>query len=228
MSVKFTEKELDVLLKNGKISLSDNSVQTNNEKVKLNNDKGKISKISLTEKNELVNKKSSSSVNINKVIQNTKSSIIKYSISDTHISIIFEEAILLSINQIFSFLQREKQQHFFFMYKKTWHNKVEEALKLIKSETKSLPFFDKDIEITLFRQAPREIDKDAITTMFKFIIDGLKRTNNNPLGILDDDNPKVVHTIKFHNEKGTHLVGIKIKLIKNDTAIMTKENFLKY
>lgn len=224
--IKFTEQELDTLLKKGKISLSESS-PTN--KVKLNNDKVKLTKISLTSgvTNLTTTKKSSASVNINKIIQNTKNSIIRYSISNEHISIVFEGAILLSINQIFSFLQREKQQLFFFIYKKTWHNKVEEALKLIKSEQKYLPFFEKDVEITLFRQAPREIDKDAITTMFKFIIDGLKRTSDSPLGVLVDDNPQVVHTIKFHNEKGSHLVGIKLKLIKNETPIMTSEEFLK-
>lgn len=222
-SIKFTEKELDTLLKKGKISLSGTSPTT---KVKLNNDKVKINKISLTDEAP-VTKKSSASVNINKIIQNTKSSVIKYSISEDHISIVFEDAILLSINQIFAFLQREKQQVFFFIYKKTWHNKVEEALRLIKAEQKYLPFFEKDIEITLFRQAPREIDKDAITTMFKFIIDGLKRTKENPLGVLADDNPKVVHSIKFHNEKGTHLVGIKLKIVKNEMPIMNQEEFLK-
>ncbi len=215
-AIKMTEKELEGLLKTNKISLSNSSNK---------NAKSKISKISLTDSAPV--KKSSASVNINKVIQNTKSSTIKYSVSETHISIVFEEAILLSINQIFAFLQREKQQQFFFMYKKTWHNKMQEALKLIKAETKFLPFFDKDIEITLFRQAPREIDKDAITTMFKFIIDGLKKTTENPFGVLADDNPRVVHSIKFHNEKGEHLVGIKLKVVQNETKPMTTEDFLK-
>lgn len=223
--LKMSEKELENLLKNKKISLS-SSTTSKNAKVKMSNDKVKVEKISLIENGTVVNKKSSASVNINKVIQNTKTSIIKYSVSETHISIVFEEAILLSINQIFAFLQREKQQQFFFMYKKTWHNKMLEALKLIKSEQKFLPFFDKDVEITLFRQAPREIDKDAITTMFKFIIDGLKKTSENPFGVLADDNPKVVHSIKFHNEKGEHVVGIKLKIMKNDNTCMNTEDFL--
>ena len=90
-----------------------------------------------------------------------------------------------------------------------------------------ISFFDKDIEITLFRQAPREIDKDAITTMFKFIIDGLKKTTENPFGVLADDNPRVVHSIKFHNEKGEHSVGIKLKVVQNETKPMTIEDFLK-
>lgn len=223
--IKFTEKQLDNLLEKGKISLSNSSGV--HEKFKINNTKPKVEKISLNNTGELITKKTSSSVNINKVIQNTKSSSIKYSISDNQISIVFEDAILLSVNQIFAFLQREKQQYLFFIYKKMWHNKIQDALRLIKSENKFLPLFEKDIEITLFRQAPKEIDKDAITTMFKFIIDGLKRSSDNPLGVLSDDNPKVVHSIKFHSEKGEHVVGIKLKVVKNDLPIMTVDNFLK-
>ena len=44
-------------LKNGKISISGNSLQNNNGKVKLNNDKVKITKISLKENGEIVTKK---------------------------------------------------------------------------------------------------------------------------------------------------------------------------
>lgn len=224
MAIKMTEKELSTVLNKGKISIAGSS-STKKEGVKINT-KQKVAKISLSDSESNSTKKTSASVNINKVIQNTKTAIIKYSVSETHITLIFEEAILLSINQIFAFLQREKQQQFFFMYKKTWHNKINEALTLIKSENKKLPFFDKDVEITLLRQAPREIDKDALPTMFKFIIDGLKHSSENPFGVLADDNPKVVHTIKFHNEKGEHLVGIKLKLVPNEVQPITADELL--
>lgn len=224
MTIKMTEKELINVLNKGKISIA-GTTPTNKHNIKLSSKK-KINKISLSDTESTTAKKTSASVNIHKVIQNIKSSIIKYSISNTHITLIFEDAILLSINQIFAFLQREKQQQFFFIYKKTWHNKIHEALTLIKSENKDLPYFEKDVEITLLRQAPREIDKDALPTMFKFIIDGLKNTKENPLGVLADDNPKVVHTIKFHNEKGEHLVGIKLKLVPNEIKPITSEQLL--
>ena len=214
MSLKITEKELDKLVESGKVKIS------------LSSNKDKPNKISLTNTDEPSKKKKSSSVNINKVMESTKLSEIKYSISDNHLSLVFVGATLLSVNQIFAFLQREKQQYLFFMYKKIWHNKIYEALLKIKSEHKILPFFEKDIEITLLRQAPREIDMDAITTMFKFIIDGLKKTKETPLGVLAEDNPKVVHSIKFHNEKGDNIVGIKLQLVKNDKEIITYEDIL--
>lgn len=215
MSLKITEKELSKLVDSGKVKIS------------LSSEKNKPNKISLSDNsNEIKKNKSSSSVNINKVMESTKLAEIKYSISETHLSLVFIGATLLSVNQIFAFLQREKQQYLFFMYKKIWHNKIYEALMKIKSEEKHLPFFDKDIELTLFRQAPREIDMDAITTMFKFIIDGLKKTKENPIGILAEDNPKVVHSIKFHNEKGDNVVGIKLKLVKNEKETITYEDIL--
>lgn len=223
MVIKMTEKELTSLLNKGKISLSNPTLKTK-EGIKINTIK-KIDKISLNG-DSATKKKTSASVNINNVIKKTKESTIQYSVSENHITLIFEEAILLSINQIFAFLQREKQQKFFFMYKKTWHNKINEALTLIKSENKKLPYFEKDVEITLLRQAPREIDKDALPTMFKFIIDGLKYSKENPFGVLSDDNPKVVHTIKFHNEKGKHLVGVKLKLVPNEIIPITVEELL--
>jgi len=215
MSLKITEKELSKLVESGKVKIS------------LSSEKNKPNKISLSDNsNEIKKNKSSSSVNINKVMESTKLAEIKYSISETHLSLVFVGATLLSVNQIFAFLQREKQQYLFFMYKKIWHNKIYEALMKIKSEEKCLPFFDKDIELTLFRQAPREIDMDAITTMFKFIIDGLKKTKENPIGILAEDNPKVVHSIKFHNEKGDNVVGIKLKLVKNEKETITYADIL--
>lgn len=215
MSLKITEKELSKLVDSGKVKIS------------LSSEKNKPNKISLSDNsNDIKKSKSSSSVNINKVMESTKLAEIKYSISETHLSLVFIGATLLSVNQIFAFLQREKQQYLFFMYKKIWHNKIYEALIKIKSEEKFLPFFEKDVELTLLRQAPREIDMDAITTMFKFIIDGLKKTKDNPIGILAEDNPKVVHSIKFHNEKGDNVVGIKLKLVKNEKETITYADIL--
>lgn len=223
--IKKTKIETEKSNNNGKISLSTSNISQEKKSVKIEK-KNTISKISLDEGKTTVEKKSSAPVNINKVIQSTKTSSIQYSVSESHLTLIFNEAILLSINQIFAFLQREKQQQFFFMYKKAWHNKINEALRLIKSQNNTLPYFENNIEITLLRQAPREIDKDALPTMFKFIIDGLKRSSDNPLGVLADDNPKVVHTIQFHNEKGEHLVGIKLKFVVNTNKSITAEELL--
>lgn len=195
MSMKISEKEFSDLIKNTKISINkDNSI--------------KNKKILITPENQ--KDKKNSAVDINKVIKSIKDSTLKYSVSENHVTIVLDGAILLSINQIFAFLQRQKKQFAFFSYKKEWHNKIKDVLTIIKYE-KMLPFFEENVEITLLRQAKRDTDLDAIVTMFKFIIDGLKRSDDNPLGVLSDDNPKVIHTINFSSQKGEPLIGISLK-----------------
>jgi hypothetical protein len=190
----------------------------NNLKIKLNSNKSTSilsSKISLT--NEKPIKTKTPNINTNDIIKSNKSAIIQTTVSDTHFSIIFDGAKLLSINQIFAILQYRKYE--MFAYKKSWHEIIQNILFEKHTElTKqglSLPYFNDSVELTIFRQAPRLVDEDALTTMFKYIIDALKLDKNkNPYGILADDNPKIVHKIESYSEKGPYCLGIKIKLIE--------------
>lgn len=189
------------------------------KKIKLNSNTIKSPKISLVGQDVKATKKKSSTnkvVDINSINQKAE---IYTDISDTHYSVLFKGAKLLSINQIFAILQYHKYD--IFSYKKTWHNIIKELLFKnhleLKAQNKRLPFFEQAVEITIFRQAPRLVDEDALTTMFKFIIDAFKRNDNdNPYGVLAEDNPKIVHKIECYSEKGEHYVGIKIKLIEGD------------
>lgn len=164
-------------------------------------------------------KSKNNNINVYDIIKTNRHAVIKTTISDNHVSIAIDGAKLLSINQIFAILQYRKYE--MFAYKKSWHEIIKKALddafieqKLIG---KALPFFDTAVEVTVFRQAPKLVDEDALTTMFKYIIDGLKRnTKHNPNGILAEDNPKIVHKIECYSEKGTHCVGIRIRLIKDN------------
>lgn len=162
--------------------------------------------------------KKKGSTNINDINKSNKSAIVSVSVSDKHLAIALDGAKLLSINQIFAFLQNPKLKFSFFSYKKTWHDIIGEVLNNLYIEERlkgrELPFFNSSVELTIFRQAPKLVDEDALTTMFKFIIDALKRTPDNPHGILAEDNPKIVHKISCYSEKGSHCVGIKVKLIE--------------
>jgi hypothetical protein len=153
--------------------------------------------------------------NFNTFIKEIKSAKFDYSVSENHISLLFYDVSLATVNQIFAVLQNKVMRNVFFNYKKEWHKKIKECLLIIKNENTTLPFFDKNVEITLLRQAPRLTDMDAVVTMFKFIIDGLKFDKESLSGVLTDDNPQVVSSILFHNLKGTHMIGIKIKQIIN-------------
>lgn len=149
--------------------------------------------------------------------------------SDEHVSFLFMGAKLLSVNQIFAILQYRKYE--IFAYKKIWHEIIKNNLDLLaydlKAQGKKLPYFDSSVEITLFRQASRLVDEDAMSTMFKYIIDGLKRDpKKNPNGILAEDNPKIVHRIVCYSEKGEPAVGIKIKKIEEKKKEFAAQDIL--
>lgn len=228
--MKLTNKQFEELLqKNPKLKIaqdfgginkiiipSNESFKNNSKTNKIEIEKEKISKkidkiLLESTTTDLITpqkKVQSSTYQLNK---NNQSSIIETSSSDSHFSVLFHGAKLLSVNQIFTILQYKKYE--IFTYKKIWHQLIMNALSLEKEKNNHpLPFFDDAVELILFRQAQKLVDEDAITTMFKFIIDGFKfHPQKNPLGILEEDNPKIVHKISCYSEKGIPIVGIKIQ-----------------
>jgi hypothetical protein len=125
--------------------------------------------------------------------------------SEQHFSLLFDGARLLSVNQIFAILQYRKYE--IFGYKKAWQKIIKDEIEKLKD----LPYFTSSVELTLFRQSPRLVDEDALSVMFKFIIDALKTDKkDNFRGIIAEDNPKIVQSIKLEQEKGPNFIGIKI------------------
>lgn len=223
MGLKLTEHELSNLLqKNSKLKVAKETKST----TKKNN------KISL-ENNELETEekqKKAQGVKTSELNKINRQSKVQFSCSEDHVSILFEGAKLLSVNQIFAILQYRKYE--IFTYKKVWHDLIKKVLDenslLLRQEQQKLPYFDEAVEITLFRQASRLVDEDAMSTMFKYIIDGLKRDDlDNPNGILSEDNPKIVHRIVCYSEKGPPFVGIKIQKIKEKKASFSPNDILK-
>lgn len=217
MGLNLTEKELNELLtKNKKLKVSNS--MGGNKKLNVKEKTLKLKKFSLSENDEdQKEKKKVLGVNVSDLNNINKNSISKYSNSKDHVSILLEGAKLLSVNQIFAILQYRKYE--IFKYKKVWHEIIKNSLDIqsyeLNKKGENLPFFEDTVEITLFRQATRLVDEDAMSTMFKYIIDGLKRDPiKNPNGILAEDNPKIVHRIVCFSEKGEPLIGIKIKKLK--------------
>lgn len=226
-AIRYSEKDLGLLLDNNpNIIVHEN----NTNKIIVNKEINGITKISLNN-DKTIKAKVSKFTNIYQLNKDNKNSKITTTCSENHISLVFEGAKLLTTNQILSFLQRPKLQNSFFTYKKSWHKIVYDTLQKmcldLKSEGKNLPFFNESVEVTIFRQAPKLVDEDAISTMFKFIIDGLKKTKENPYGVLAEDNPKIVHQVNSYSEKGEHIVGIRVKrLIGIKRETYTKEKLL--
>lgn len=195
--MRFTEKELKSLLKK-------NSAKTNVIKIE-----GKSSENS----NKTQKVTNFSGDKVKSIIEANVKSTIKFSVSKDSLTILFVGAKLITLNQIFSILQNNKYD--IFKYKKSWHNIVYEALLAINGEVGrgGMPFFSEKIELTLYRQGVKLVDEDSFPAMFKFILDGLKRSDSNKFGVIEDDNPNIISTIKTVNQTGEPFVGISIKRV---------------
>lgn len=231
MSIKLTEQQLTNLLdKNPNLKVSDaNPIK----KLSLDNltiSENKPSKVVLDFGEPPKKKKTRKPTDVNDInIMNVESDY-EFSYSENHFSILFHNAKLLSVNQIFAILQSGKYK--IFSYKKKWHNIIKkilhEAMIDAKNKGVQVPFFTENAEITLFRQAKRLVDEDAMTTMFKYILDALKKDEeDNPYGILADDNPKIIHKIVCYSTKGDPKVGIRIKLCEDRKNDFIAEDILK-
>ena len=122
---------------------------------------------------------------------------------DFRAALTFEGARLLSVNQIFSALS--SRPHDLYRYKAAWHALAKTALidlhRLLKinqqraQRSVGLPLRE-HVRLTLVRRAPKAVDRDALPTMFKFLIDGLRTRDpiiaNLGGPLLEDDHPGVV------------------------------------
>jgi hypothetical protein len=252
MGLKYTEEQfMDMLQKNKKLKVSgviggalnipDSSLSSKKETTgKIQVKEGKETKKIKPKKISLLGeldgddvqeevKAKAQGVKVSDLNKLNKHALSSTTSSDEHVSFLFMGAKLLSVNQIFAILQYRKYE--IFAYKKIWHEIIKNNLDLLaydlKAEGKKLPYFDSSVEITLFRQASRLVDEDAMSTMFKYIIDGLKRDpKKNPNGILAEDNPKIVHRIVCYSEKGEPAVGIKVKKIEEKKKEFSAQDIL--
>lgn len=248
MGFKLTEDQLNELLKKnsklkvssvlgGSLNIPESSLSKTKDiesKIQVKEKKNtKTKKIALNDEEESVQEeqkeKKAAGVKVSDINKLNKKAIPSCSVSDDHVSLLFTGAKLLSVNQIFAILQYRKYE--IFSYKKIWHEIMKNNLDILsydlKSQGKQLPYFDDSVEITLFRQASRLVDEDAMSTMFKYIIDGLKRDpQKNPNGILAEDNPKIVHRIVCYSEKGEPAIGIKVKKLDEKKKEFSAQDIL--
>lgn len=171
---------------------------------------------------------------ISKDIQNIEPQI---AYNENYFSALFPDSKLLTVNDIFTLIQSPKKQGVVWAYKKSWHNTIKKILEKEKEKAEEkgnkLPFFNEHVELTLFRQAPTLVDKDALTTMFKYIIDAFKyHPKDNPFGILAEDNPNIVcsircETVKAGKRNEDNFVGIRIKKTTPSSVVFKPQDILK-
>lgn len=236
-SSNISEKEFETLLKNNpKIKIASvPKKEAIKKETKISVKKTKIdtNKITILEEVKPEKKKvrKTAGVSVPEIIKINEESQIELSYSKEHFSIVLHGAKLLTINQIFAILQYYSYE--IFKYKKSWHNIIKNVLTVegmkAQKEKIDFPFFDGPVELTLLRQAPRSIDEDALTVMFKYIIDALKyHKEENPYGVIAEDNKKIVNRIVPHSEKGTCCLGIKLKRMHEIEKVQfTAEDILK-
>lgn len=171
---------------------------------------------------------------VGQINQHNLNSTYSYTYSEEHISILFHNAKLLTVNQLFTILQNSKFN--IFNYKKICHGMVKKVLAEIHQEAKNAgvpyPFFTSNAEIILYRRGIRMVDEDSLSTMFKYIIDALRKNDDiysadySPYGILQDDNPKIIQKVTSYAEKGEPSFGIQIKRCKELKPDFVAEDIL--
>lgn len=159
-----------------------------------------------------------------------------YTVSENHVAILFNSAKLLSVNELFSILQSSKFN--LYNYKTTCRGMIVKVLKEIHDQSKAkgepYPFFDSNAEVILYRRGEKLVDNDAISTMFKYIIDAFKYNGDklsdkyNPYGILKDDNPLVIQNIESYSKEGVPAFGIQIKKCTKPYRNFEAEEILIY
>ncbi len=204
-SLKYTEQEFDLLIKNiksKKSAIPDSPTDTP--------DKASAKKTKPLKKRQGV-----SAEPIINALTNAKYAI---EVSPNSITIAFDGARLFSLNELFALLQY--RPYIVFQYKKLLKLKVLQALQSIPKET--LPYFNSPCHLTFFRSGSKLIDLDNFSPMFKVLLDMLKHDKTkNPLGVIADDNPNIFFSETKVQTIGRHKIALKIERIMNPASIIT-------
>ena len=120
-------------------------------------------------------------------------------------SLLFEGARVLTVNEIISILQYRK--HEMFRYKAAWRLLIKRSLHLLPKE--QLVHFEGPVRLEIVRRGAKTLDDDASRMPLKYAIDSLVRC-----GVLKDDNREVVDDTKVVDVVGPPAVGIRIVALK--------------
>lgn len=124
------------------------------------------------------------------------------------LSLLFEGARVLTVNEIISILQYRK--HEMFRYKSAWRTLVKRALMMIPPG--QAIHFDGPVRLEIVRRGAKTLDDDASRMPLKYAIDSLVRC-----GVLKDDNREVVDDTRIIDVVGVPAVGIRIVALQTGT-----------
>lgn len=174
-----------------------------------------------------VKKKTGKSINthVKDVIESIKTSIIHTSTSENHLSLVFDGARLLTLNELLSLMPY--QPYLVYNYKTAWKNKIDDALILAKDMYgKKMPEFSDSCVFVGFRRSTRLVDRDGLPACFKYILDDLRNQIAISEKILKDDNPNLIVDTPCFQVVGSALVGVRLERVQSWQEPVMTENIL--
>ena len=119
------------------------------------------------------------------------------------LSLWFDGARMLTVNELFSVQQYRKEE--VFSYKKAWQKLIARGI-LALPPGQAKPRFDGPTRLWLYRCGQKKVDLDSLPTMFKYAIDALRRE-----GVIPDDNPEIIVEPRLVQEIGLPAVGMRLE-----------------
>jgi len=117
----------------------------------------------------------------------------------------------LSYNELYSILQFRKYEA--FRFKKICRQAVQRALDNPDQVAGcKRPFFDAPTRLTLLRVGAKGMDREALTVIFKYFTDTLKRE-----GVIEDDNPEIIVDVQTIQGQGEPRLAMKLERVYNWT-----------
>lgn len=114
---------------------------------------------------------------------------------------------LLSYNELYSILQYRKYEA--FRYKKVCREAVANALGNPEPGYDHAacprPYFNSPTRLTLVRVGAKEMDREALTVIFKYMTDALRAQ-----GVIEDDNPNIIVDIQTRQAKGPERLAMRL------------------
>lgn len=144
-------------------------------------------------------------VEVAPIVGSLRTALIEGAATPLTLSLWFQEARLLSVNELFSIQQFRLFE--VFGYKKASRKLIARAIEQLKhSSPQPLPFFEGPTRLSLYRRGKKPVDLDSLPAMFKYLTDSLRRE-----GVISDDNPEVIVQLEVLQENGPPCLGMRLE-----------------
>lgn len=141
---------------------------------------------------------------IQSIVDSTTSVDLSYHPQGFILSVWFEGARLLTVNELFAIMQYRKFE--VYKYKAEWKRRINTILDVLHQQGMTKPIFDGPTRLYLYRRGAKAIDLDSFQTAFKYAIDGLRVA-----GLISDDNPNIIVETVPIQQMGEPAIGMRLE-----------------